>query len=76
MCKRNSPDKNEGSTGYVRETPEINMKPARGRVRETPQHKNEGSTGYVRETPEINMKPARGRVRETPQHKKKPAQDV
>ena len=29
MCKRNSPDKNEASTGCVRETPEIKMKPAR-----------------------------------------------
>ena len=29
MCKRNSPDKNEASTGCVRETPLIKMKPAR-----------------------------------------------
>ena len=29
MCKRNSPDKNKASTGFVRETPRINMKPAR-----------------------------------------------
>ena len=28
MCKRNSPVKNEASTGYVRETPQIKMKPA------------------------------------------------
>ena len=28
MCKRNSPDKNEASTGCVRETPQIKMKPA------------------------------------------------
>ena len=28
MCKRNSPDKNEASTGCVRETPPINMNPA------------------------------------------------
>ena len=28
-CKRNSPDKNEGITGYVRETPQMKMKPAR-----------------------------------------------
>ena len=29
MCKRNSPDKNEASSGCVRETPEIKMKQAR-----------------------------------------------
>ena len=29
ICKRNSPDKNEASTGCVRETPQIKMKPAR-----------------------------------------------
>ena len=28
MCKRNSPDKNEGSTGCLRETPQIKIKPA------------------------------------------------
>ena len=43
MCKRNSPDKKEASTGCVRETP---------------QHKKEASTGCVRETPQIKMKPA------------------
>ena len=40
MCKRNSPETNEASTGCVRETPQIKMKPARpGCVRETPQLK-------------------------------------
>ena len=29
MCIRNSPDKNEASTGCVCETPHIKMKPAR-----------------------------------------------
>ena len=29
MCKRNYPDKNEASTGCVRETPEMKKKPAR-----------------------------------------------
>ena len=29
MCKRNSPDKNEASTGCVRETPHIKIKSAR-----------------------------------------------
>ena len=29
MCERNSPDENEANTGYVREIPQINMKPAR-----------------------------------------------
>ena len=28
ICKSNSPDKNEGSTGCVRGTPQIEMKPA------------------------------------------------
>ena len=28
MCKRNSPDKTEASTGCVRETPQIKFKPA------------------------------------------------
>ena len=28
MCKRNSPDKNKASTGCVRETPHIKIKPA------------------------------------------------
>ena len=28
MCKRNFPHKNEASTGCVRETPQIKMKPA------------------------------------------------
>ena len=28
MCKRNSPDKNEGSLGCVRETPQRKMKAA------------------------------------------------
>ena len=27
-CKRNSPHKNESSTGFVRETPQIKKKPA------------------------------------------------
>ena len=44
MCKRNSPDKNEGSTGCVGETPCIKMKPA----------------WDVKETlPENHIKPAR-----------------
>ena len=43
MCKRNSPDKWETSTGCVRETPQI---------------KNEDSMGCVRETRQIKMKPA------------------
>ena len=43
MCKRNSPDDNEGSSGYVRETPQI---------------KKEANMGCVRETPHIKMKSA------------------
>ena len=44
MCKGNSPDKSEASTGCVRETPQSD--------------KNEASTGSVRETHQIKMKPA------------------
>ena len=42
MCNKNSPDKNEASTGCVRETPQIKTekrkkeKKKMGRVRETP----------------------------------------
>ena len=58
MCKRNSPDKNEASTGCVRETPQI--KRERPKKRETPQIKKEKEviTGCVRETPPIKMNPA------------------
>ena len=48
MCKRNSPDKNEASTGCVRETPQIEKK-----------RKNIGaSMGCVRETPHRKIKQA------------------
>ena len=43
MCKRNSPDKNEASTGMCK--------------RNSPD-KNKASTGCVRETPHIKIKPA------------------
>ena len=67
MCKRNSPDKNESSTGCVRDTPQINMKAVwdvnsqsqHGMCKRNSPHKKETSEGYVRETPHIEMKPAR-----------------
>ena len=60
MCKRNSPDKNKASTGFVRETPRINMKPARNvsekLTRLIKEKKKKASMGCVRETPHIEMK--------------------
>ena len=46
MYKRNSPHKNEASTGCVREAPHIKMKPAWD-VRETPQIKKRDLTKDV-----------------------------
>ena len=39
MCKRNSPDKNERSTGCVRETPQIKMNAARDVLGILPRYK-------------------------------------
>ena len=58
MCKRNSPDKNEASTGCVRETPQIKIKSAWEMEEKLPRLKKEASTGRVRETPHIKIKPA------------------
>jgi len=44
MCKRNSPHKNEATTGYVKENPSIRIKEAR--------------TGCVRTTARIKKKQA------------------
>ena len=43
ICKRNSPDKNEGRTGCVREIPHIKTKSKTnmGCIRQTPQIKRE-----------------------------------
>ena len=74
MCKRNSPHKNEGRLGCVKETPCIEMKAARdvsdelpaqkgrqhGTCKRNTLHKNKTSTGGVRETPLIKMKPGWG----------------
>ena len=43
MCKRNTPDKNQASTGCVRQTPLIKKK-------------KKTSTGSVREIPQIKKK--------------------
>ena len=57
MCKRNSPDKNEASSGCVRETPRMKMKPEWVFKRKsTDQIK--ANMGGVRETPKIKIKPA------------------
>ena len=59
MCKRHSPDKNEASTGCVRETTQISKKRRQhGMCQRNSPDKNEGSTGYVRETPLIKTKSA------------------
>ena len=39
MCNTNLPDKYEGNTGCVRETPHLKMKPATGCVRKIPHRK-------------------------------------
>ena len=58
MFKRNSPDKNEDSTGCVRETPPIEKRSLYGMCKRNSPDKNEDSTGCVRETPQIKVKPA------------------
>ena len=72
MCKRKSADKKrnqhgmyiiikknkeETSTGCMRETPQIKMTPARMCKRNSPD-KSEGNTGCVRETTHIKTKSA------------------
>ena len=67
MCKRNFPDKNEASTGCVRETLQKNKKNKNIKKisqlgmckRNSPHTKNKASVGCVRETPQLKMKPAR-----------------
>ena len=58
MCKRNSPDKNEASTGCVRETPHRKMKPAWDVEEKLPRLKKETSMRHVRETLHRKIKPA------------------
>ena len=64
MSQRNSPHKNEASTGCVRETPQKLKKKKRrkkanmGCVRNSSQ-KIKGSVGCVRETPQVKMNPER-----------------
>ena len=57
MCKRNSPHENEASTGCVRETAQIKIKPAWDK-RNSSNKKNEASTGCVIETPHRKVNPA------------------
>ena len=52
MCKTNSQDKNDASTGYVRDTPQIKKK--------------EVSMGCVRETPRRKVKPTWDSKRNSP----------
>ena len=51
MCKRNSPNTNEASTGRVRENPLIKKKSQNGTCKRNSPNTNEGSTGRVRENP-------------------------
>ena len=60
MCMRNSPDKNEASTGCVKETPQIKIKSAWEMEEKLPRFKKKkkkDSMGRVRETPHIKIKP-------------------
>ena len=67
MCKRNSPDKNEASTGCVRETPHRKMKPAWDVEEKLPRLKK---CQRVRESPERKLKQHETQI------KIKPAPDV
>ena len=57
MCKRNSPDRNKASTGCVRETPRIKMKPAGDVEEKLPRLKTKQTNkkGRVRENPHIKL---------------------
>ena len=65
MCKRNFRDKNEASTGCVRETSQTKKTKTKtkrsqhGIRQRNSRIKIEASAGCVRQTPEIKMKPAR-----------------
>ena len=78
MCKRNSPDKNEASTGCVRETPQIKRERETKNKKQNKTKTKKVSTGYVRETPQIKKEKEviTGCVRETPPIKINPAWDV
>ena len=58
MLKRDSADKNENSTGYVRETPRIRKRSRHGMCKRNSPQKNKARMGYVRKTPQIKTKPA------------------
>ena len=56
MCKRNSPDKNKGSKGCARETPQI--KKRRRKIKEKKKRRRKkANTGCVRETPLRKVNP-------------------
>ena len=57
MCKRNSQNNNEASTGCVRETPRIKMKPAGDVEEKLPRLKTKQTNkkGRVRENPHIKL---------------------
>ena len=81
MCKRNCPHKNEASTRYVRETPQIKKKKNKKRSqlgmckRNSPREKSNKQGMCKRNSPQKN-KASAGCVRETPRIKMKPAQDA
>ena len=64
MCKRNSPDKNEASTGCVRETPQIK----RERQKQKQKQKRDKS--------KKNKQPKNGICKRNSPNKNKPARDV
>ena len=58
MCKRNSPHKNEGSMGWVRDLNSPHKNSRHGMCARNSPHKNEARAGCIREIPRIKMKPA------------------
>ena len=81
MCKQNSLQKNQDSTGCVRETPPIKKKrkPARDEKKKLPRknkNKIKCQHGMCKRNSPNKKEASIGCVRETPQIKMKPARDV
>ena len=58
MLKTDSADKNENSTGCVRDTPRIRKRSHHGMCQRNTPQKNLANMGCVRKTPQIKIKPA------------------
>ena len=56
MLMRDSADKNENSTGCVRDTPRIRKRSRHGMCQRNTPKKNQANTGCVRKTPQIKIK--------------------